>query len=349
MKSFLSPFVLSTLTAANFVAGAQLNVSISGFAEPQSFLDQSLELRFTELVPAVGTNAATHVLIEGLKPLSEGSSSYESNYSGIDAATGQIQDTGVVYMTMPQGSELPAGTVVSPIVGVVQRQGDWSITNPNYLLNTDLSNAITGDTPTGSGDYDGSSMTLNLSNGTDQYSATVDYTVLDTDTIVLDPFVLQGDGLSSYSMAESVLIRDDNRFYGILTNLEAGASYDSLLFSIDLDSIPDLDGDSIPDISDPAVLDLDSWAKTAVGWVRSFSEDTAYSIFMGWVSLEDYPFIYHYELGWLRVMPAPLSQENAYWMYSPSMGWIYTQSNWGGDFFKHSGSWVLDNFLNPNP
>lgn len=340
------------LVATGVASASQLNVSISGFANPQTLfeetLQQSLKLRFTELVPAPGANASTHILIEGLSPLSVESSNYASTYSGVNVTTGEIQDSGVVYMEIPPSGQLPAGTVVSPIVGVVQRQGDWSSTNPSFPP-TDISDSITGNTPAGPGNFDGTSMTLSLSNGSDHFSGTVNYAVIDTDTLLLDPFVLTGDGATSYSMSESVLIRNGNTFSGVLTNLEPTASYDSLIFTIDLDSIPDIDLDFIPDITDPIILVQNSWSNTGIGWVWTHSETVAYSLVLGWVSLADYPVIYHYELGWFQVLPAPVSMGEALWMHSPTLGWVYTQKDWQGDFFKNSAGWMLDNFLNPNP
>ena len=218
----MKKLVITTVTPVVFAGcllGSQLDVSISGFADPAAFLSESVQVRFAELVPANGTNQATHVLIEGLSPLADGSSNYASTYSGINVTTGAIQDSGMVYLIMPNDGQPPEGTIVSPIVGVVQRTGDWSSTFPSATM-TDISSG-TGATPAGTANYNGSTISFNLSNGTDQFTAVdVSYQKLDTDTILLDPFTLNTGGFESHQMSESVLIRDGDRFFGTLTNLQ---------------------------------------------------------------------------------------------------------------------------------
>lgn len=334
------------------VASAQqLSVTIDGFGDPQAFniTDQHLDLRVTKLVPAAGTNTSTHILIEGLSPIEQGTLNYASTYSGIDVNTGITQDSGVLYLKMPQGSELPAGTVASPIVGVVQRPGDWDDYNPFFPI-TDLSNTTTGDSPQGIGDYDGSSIAMNLSNGQNTYLGSAPYQVLDADTIVLNGFTLSIDGGSSYQMGDSILLRDGGTFYGTLTNLDPQATYDSLIFSIYLDNIPDLDGDTIPDISDAVISDVltpGQWNNTSIGWVYAETPSIGYSMMMGWVAMGDYPNLYHFELGWVQLVQVPVAPNVQYILYSPTLGWIITQKSWNGIFFQESGGWLINSFRNP--
>ena len=94
-----------------------MTVSIDGFGDPTGFSiteTATLNLRVTELVAAPGDNTSTHILIEGLSPLDEGTTTYASTYSGINVDSGETQDIGIVYLEMPEGSALPEGSVSSP-------------------------------------------------------------------------------------------------------------------------------------------------------------------------------------------------------------------------------------------
>lgn len=339
--------MVAAVTVCSFAFGEQLTVSIDGFGDPSAFniTDQHLELRVSKLVPAAGTNTSTHILIEGLSPLEEGSMNFASTYSGIDVNTGEIQDSGVLYLQMPTGSELPAGTVASPIVGVVQRAGDWDSYTPVFPA-TDIGN------PTGPADYDGATVTMTLTDGGSTFIGTTDYTVIDQDTLVLAPFTLTRDGVTSYNMSETTLFRDAERFFGTLTNLTVGAGYDSLIFSIELNSIPDADGDGIPDISDSgsiAALTVGAWNITDLGYIWGGSSTLGYSPFLGWIELSAYPAIYNFNLEWMIVVSTPTAPDTSYWLYSPTQGWIYAESVWGGGFLHNSGSgWMANNFHIPN-
>ncbi|HKJ89840.1 MAG TPA: hypothetical protein VJ960_01810, partial [Oceanipulchritudo sp.] len=79
------------------LSGDTLTVSIDAFADPTTFTigeGTNLSLRVSELSPAVGDNASTHVLVEGLMPVEEGTQVHASPYQGINAESGEVQDVG---------------------------------------------------------------------------------------------------------------------------------------------------------------------------------------------------------------------------------------------------------------
>ena len=338
----LLPLVLSS--AAPILMADQLTVSIDGFGEPGGGFSitegSNLNLLVKELVPASGTNESTHILIESLSPLEPDTLNFASPYTGINVSNGVAQDLGVLYLQMPVESSLPQGTVASPIVGVVQRTGTWM----------DLSfpeTSVGGSS--GTGDYESDSMSLALTKGAEQFNGTVTYEVLDEDTLLLDEFTLTKSGPVTYTLAETTLLRDGGRFYGTLTNLTDGAAYESLLFAIELSDIPDADMDGIPDISDSEIGSgpvLGQWRMTSLGFMYGASADWGYSHFMGFLEL-GLPWVYQASHGWMYFYQA-VPEEDVLWFYSPTLGWIYTKSTWGGLFLSNNGSgWEADNFLNP--
>lgn len=245
-----SVVTISALTlATGSLAASQMTVSIDAFNSLDTFSITSgsdLNLRVTELYPAEGTNASTHILIEGLTPLEDGTNVYASPYTGVDSNTGNEQDAGMLYLEMPSGAALPEGSVASPIVGVVARAGAWGDYSP-MTPQTSIGGS------SGTGDYGSGQITLTLARGNEVLTGTTNYTVVDQETISIDPFTITVDAGVSYDLSGATLMRDDNVFYGTITNLSNGAQYDSLIFSIGLSGIPDLDGDGIPDISDDEV------------------------------------------------------------------------------------------------
>ena len=246
-KLMLIPLALTGST----LCADQLTVTIDGFGVPDETLfkiteTETLSLRVSELVPSDGPNSSTHMLIEGLSPLEDGTLVYASTYAGINVDSGETQDSGVLYLEMPEGSGLPEGTVASPIVGVVQRSGGWD----DYSLSFPPT-SVGGSA--GSGDYDTGSISLSLSRNSDLFTGTATYAVLDADTLTIEPFTLSENAGLSYDMSGATLIRDGGKFVGTLTNLSNGAVYDSLIFALELTDIPDVDLDGVPDISDDSI------------------------------------------------------------------------------------------------
>jgi hypothetical protein len=333
----------SLLLGGTGVLADQMTVSIDGFGDPTAFSitdTSTLNLRVTELVPADGDNVSTHVLIEGLSPLEDGTMTYASTYSGINVDSGETQDVGVIYLEMPEGSDPGEGTVTSPVVGVVQRSGSWA----DYTL-VEPSTSVGGSS--GDGDYGSGTLDFTLIRDAEVFLGSTSYTVVDENTIDVEAFTLTKDGAVSYQMSGATLLRDGDRFYGTLTNLSDGAAYDSLIFSISFTGIPDLDNDGIPDISDGEVeaggLTLGIWQFTDIGWVYGLTPEWGYSFFMGYVYMADLPYVYQVDIGWLYLAT---STPPTYWFFNLDLGWIFVDDGNGGWYqFDPFGPTDWCNFL----
>jgi hypothetical protein len=318
---------LTTLTTicGTLATGEQLQVSIEAFSDPTAFTisgGSNLDLRVSELVPAAGSNTSSHVLIDGLMPLDEETLVYSSPYRGIDASTGEEQDSGLVYLDLPETATLPEGTVSSPIVGVLQRAGSWS----EFALQIPTT-SVGG--ASGESQYDGTSLSLTLERDGELFTGSTAYTVLDENTIDLEPFTLVKDGVTSYDFSGVTLLRDGDRFYGSITNLSTDAAYDSLLFSVSLTDIPDLDSDQIPDISDPEV-DGGGVVSLWSGLDPANAEGDKLAG-IGWINDLNYPFVWHYSIGgYLYVLDEFSSLNSIYaWDYVNGF-WVWTSDFWGG-------------------
>jgi hypothetical protein len=357
------PSVITTsaiLVSAVFANANQVDVAIEGFGYPDPgswtiTTGDDLDFRVIKLLPAPGTNSSTHILIEGLSPLDAGSSVYSSIYSGIDVATGETQDAGVLYLNMPAGSELPDGTVSSPIVGVVARQGDWDNYNPQFP-----STSVGG--ASGTGSFDGSSLSINLTRGNESFTGSPSYSVVDSQTIALDSFILSESGGATYDMSEALLSLDVDRFYGTLVNLtttplptppELQFDYDSLVFSIELTGGEDSDGDGVPDISDDdSSLSLMAgvWNQTNMGPMYGFGTEWGYSDTFGFVYVPNFPWVWQSNVGWLYAAgSAPVGGGTGFWLQHQTAGWVYANSLGGGDYYAQNSNWAVDNFITPNP
>jgi hypothetical protein len=332
------------------VFAQQLTVSIGAFGDPADFMiteGSNLSLRVTELVPAPGANNSTHVLVEGLSPLEADSMVYASPYRGINSTTGDEQDVGVLYLEMPEAAALPAGTVSSPIVGVLQRAGPWSaqgLTVPTT--------SIGGASGVSSYNSGAMTMSLTLERGAETFTGTTSYSVVDTNSLEVEPFTLVKDGATSYQLSGATLMRDGGRFYGTLTNQSAGAGYDSLLFSVELTNIPDVDMDGIPDIVDDSIEAVElvpgEWVRLPIGLVYGITDTMGISDELGVVYTGHMPFYYAFGAsGWVT---AHQYTGDGHWLHHMDKGWIYVLEGAGGwywGFPTGSGEGAWNHFLQP--
>jgi hypothetical protein len=341
MKSHCLPLALLPIAAFPLM-GEQMTVSIEAFGDPTAFSiteGSTLNLRVSELVPAPGTNSSTHVLVEGLSPLEEGTLVYASPYQGINSSNGEVQDLGVVFLEMPEAATLPEGTVSSPIVGVLQRAGSWSDYSVT-LPTTSLGGA------SGSSTYDAGTIDLTLVRGGETFTGSTTYTVVDENTIDLAAMTLVKDGGTSIDVSGTTLLRDGLQFAGTVTNLSAGAAYDSLLFAVRLTDIPDLDSDGIPDISDDSVdgggLVVGDWSRLNFSWVYGFDPDWGVSTYMSYVYVPFYPYVYQVDLGWLYHFS---SNGNDHVFYDWELGFILINEGFGGFYYIYN----TDDYTNRIP
>ncbi|MGC9451234.1 MAG: hypothetical protein ACP5I4_07280 [Oceanipulchritudo sp.] len=313
---------LFSLFAGIALAGASLTgqsvtVTIEGFGDPTSFtnLDASLQLRVAELIPAPGgVNNSTHVLVEGLSPVDPGTMNYASPYSGINVSNGEVQDMGMLYLVMPSGSELPEGTVASPIVGVVQRAGPWSDYTLQYPA-TDLGGAA------GTGELASGTLSMELNKDTSTFLGSTSYTMPDADTVEMDGFTLTQDGGTSYTLSAATLKRDGDRFYGTLTS--EPYDYNSLIYAIELVGM----GGGIS-------LTEGAWTDGPAGHVYGFSGDIGYGINLGFFLLGEGNWIYLMPYGWSHL--AHTTAGGGMYLYNLDANeWLYTENGW------HRAMWVV--------
>ncbi|MFO7724363.1 MAG: hypothetical protein R6V45_02355 [Oceanipulchritudo sp.] len=326
---------LSAVSLAIPLSGDSLTVSIEAFADPTAFTindGSNLSLRVAELSPAPSDNASTHVLVEGLMPVEDGTQVHASPYQGIDAESGEVQDVGLLYLDLPETASLPEGSVSSPIVGVLERPGSWEDFNLN-TPSTDLG-GVSGD-----GDYDSGVLDLSLVRDGASFSGSTSYTVIDENTIELDAFTLNTDGTDSFGLSSTTLLREGDHFYGTVTNLSEGAGYDSLIFSILLTDIPDLDSDGIPDIVDDSIEAgeglIEDWQRLEFTWVWGLTPEWGISTYMGYIYVPNLPYVYAEGTGWLFHVE---SADTDHLFYSWDKGWITVSENNGGFYYAYTDS-----------
>lgn len=103
--------------------GAYLDAVIKAFqtAPDFHFVESDVRFRFSELVESPVENKSTHIWIDGLVPIEEGSTILTSSYYGINISDGTFYDFGQVILTLPTGSPSPCPDDSSPITGLVER------------------------------------------------------------------------------------------------------------------------------------------------------------------------------------------------------------------------------------
>lgn len=333
---------LATLSAS------EMTVKIHPFSVPGSFnfADGVGDFLFSEMASAGEQNTSTHILIEGLTPIEAGSNIVTSTYQGIDLASGSIQDVGMVMLTLPEGAEPPSGSVASPIVGIVQRDGAWSNYSPAPVTPTTVGSSE------GSGNYDSAAGTLqlSLSRNAETFTGSATYSVVDFNTIAMDAFTLSS-GINNFGFEASTLVRDHSRFYGTLLASDSSVGYDSLLFSLEFVNIPDVNGDGIPDIVDPSAqpglnLVAGQWLKHGgLGDVYGVTSEWAFSSYLGFFNAANFPRIYSANHGWMTFISR--MQDNYVWLYSPSLRWVFVDDRQGGQFRANpsGSSWEDFNFF----
>ena len=331
--SKLVPLSVPILLVLAPLSGETLTVSLDAFADPTTFTigeGSNLNLRVAELSPAPGANASTHVLVEGLMPVEEGTQVHASPYQGINSESGDVQDVGLLYLDLPEAANLPEGSVSSPIVGVLERPGSWddfSLSIPS----TDLG-GVSGD-----GEYGSGTLDLTLVRASESFSGSTGYTVIDENTLELDAFTLTTGGGATFDLSSTILLREGNGFYGTVTNLSDGASYDSLIFSILLTDIPDLDNDGIPDIADDSIEPgdglIEDWQRLEFTWVYGLTPEWGISTYMGYIYVPHLPYVYVDGTGWLFHVQ---SVDTDHLFYSWEKGWISVSENNGGFYYAYT-------------
>jgi hypothetical protein len=145
-------------------------------------------------------------------------------------------------------------------------------------------------------------------------------------------------------LAESTEGQGSGKVFFSLSKNETGATRQGQiniggrLFTVDQD----------PFVSGVALIP-NQWNLTEIGYVYGYTENWGYSIFMGFVYLEAYPWIYQSNFSWLyKLGSSPLDGGGtSFWFYNSELGNIYVADNEGGWFRSQNTGWAWNNFLNP--
>lgn len=312
---------------------AQPRVTTEAFLSPTGFdfVDGVDDLRFAELASNGNTEDSTHLLIQGLVPVEEGSNVVTSGYTAINLATGDELEVGQLYFTMPEGATPPDGAS-SPIVGIVARDGSWSDFNPTEPP-TDLGGA------SGWLGIDADAQTLSISVEIDGtvYTGTASYTRVDDSTIELADFSLSS-GTNTVEFHGTQLFHYGTYlgdYYGVIQVKGDASDLDSLMYAIRLHRTPDFDGDTVPDLSDAETGAfqpvLDAWKyDNGTGWIWGITEEWGYSLIFGNVFVVHYPWLWVHNHGYVYFA---LRAGEIVWVWDHErQQYLYT-----GDFGGHYG------------
>jgi hypothetical protein len=348
LTGLLFPIACAALVA-DLHAENPLEISVYTFEQPAGAtpfvgFPVAVDVRYSELfsmVPAE-SNTATHLLIEGLTPLSNGSQILRSNYSAYNLSAQTLQDVGTVYLQADPTAQLGINSVASPIVGLVRRTGAWD----NYTSQSpvaEIGGAFGQSSYTGN-EQSGGVLNISISRGGQTFSGSVEYSVPDEDTIVLNQHLVLG----SYTYLPTTLVRDGSRYYGILETAAVIPNYDAALLKIELTNLPDADGDGIPDITDPSIsgetvapvnLISGDWSLNPIfGWLYGIENSVwANSNFMGFVYVLEFGgfqrWIYQGVHGWMYYAIGSYNDVNGMWLWNEQYGWVNTRESWDGFFY----------------
>jgi hypothetical protein len=313
------PLLLAStaLTMSAPLWGATMDANIEAFLTSSDFnlVSSDVQLRFTELAPADGTNNSTHILIDGLVPVESGSDVLTSNYRGIDIATGDEYDVGQVTLTLPSGASTSGAS--SPIVGIVARNtptdsSGWSAYATASLSGTDIGGS------TGTIDIDtttSGTMTFAMTSPNGALTGTANYTVVDENTIDVEAFDLT-DPSGTYGFAPMTLVMMGSSYYGVMMSTTANLpdDYDSLMYTLRIGAS---DADTWGGYSVTTNPDGSRWADATGDWY-------------GYLNIDNDPFLYSFEMDVWMFMPEPSAGANGAWGYIFKKGAASPVAGWGG-------------------
>ena len=311
---------------ASLCASPSFTVNVESFRSLAGYdpLPGSLDVRVAPMAGREGAHEATHVLLRGLMPAAGGDGVHVSRYRAVHRDSQGERDSGMLYLNMPEW-DLPENAAAAPVVGVMARAGGWQ---SHYSGSTPWT-TLGGAGGPASYDAEKGKILLTLQRSSESFSGTVPYTVVDAETILLEPFTLRGAGVK-YHFRGNVMTREGGRFFGLLESADLGVNYDSLYFALEFTDFPDIDGDGIPDIVDPdfdpsqPVLNLRvgelAWDYRA-GYLYAVNDAWAWSDAMGWVYYRAFPWLYQIDLGWMAYLTYTEESNPA------NFRWVYFQED----------------------
>jgi hypothetical protein len=335
---------------ASALTGNTMQVTVDSFQQPSGAnpfagFTPTVDVRYGELFSLVPDheNVATHIFIEGLVPLASGSNQILSSYyRAYQLPSRQLQDVGSIYLKATPNAGLAANAVASPVFGLVRRNGAWSNYTSLFPV-AEIAGASGLSTYTGS-EQSGGVFNISIERNGQSFTGSVPYSVLDSETIQLNSAL----SIGGFTYRPSLLVRDGDRFFGMLESLSASLNYDAALLTIQITDLPDTDGDGIPDIVDPEILGTGEtgimlipgdWIyNTTFGWLYGIQNTTwANSNYMGFIHVADYNgvdrWIYHYLHGWMWYELGTHNGPSGMWLWSLEYEWINTRESWNGFFY----------------
>lgn len=330
-KIALSGALMCGLTSLSSGATISGNVEIEPFMIPStfSFVDGNVDFRFAELGASSGSNESTHILIDGLIPVSDGSSIATSSYRAIKIDDGSVQDVGQIILNLPSGAT-SGSSASSPIVGIVARQGAWS----NFSVSEPSGTTVGGSSGELSAESGSVSLLLQKPGG-GSLTGSATYQASSETSLALGDFSLT-DGTNTYGFFGTELQFDGSRYYGVVESSDSNPGYDSMIFAIYLASVTDFDGDTIPDLSDQSVgnfgVIVGGWKyDPATGWIWGPWETSEYgaSLNLGPLYVPSYPWFYCYaSQSWIYYL---FRSDAVQWFWDSSINtWIYTKDDLNG-------------------
>jgi hypothetical protein len=225
---------------------------------------------------------------------------------------------------------LGEGVVTSPIVGVVTRSQEWdsyTVTVPE----SSVGDSEGWSTYTSGGDGTGT-LSLAVTRDADTITGAAGYTVVDENTVSLDPFSLTVG--SNLYLFEGVTLTWDGIYYrGELLSSDS-TEYSSILFMLVLSHLPDADADGIPDLSD---LDIASssnpWAAVPLDLPTRTKQ-----VGLGWIWDDPYPYLWSYAFNrWVFVWEGSTLGNLYLYVYdAPTEEWIWANDSWNGWYYSYN-------------
>lgn len=89
----------------------------------------------------------------------------------------------------------------------------------------------------------------------------------------------------------------------------------------------------------------DEWNQTPdIGWIFAYTESIGYGVNLGYISVADFPWIYHYTFGWMYYHS---TVNDTLYYFNSTLGWILQSFTSPWFTYDNGTEWVWDNFVQP--
>ena len=297
-----------------------VSVEIVPFQKPGALLED-FQFRFLETVrsPSALVESTTHLILEGLYAVEGEENTFSSAYSAVDPQSGAVGDAGLVLMNLPP-PQIPEGSVVSPVVGVVHRGASWEEHNPEPVPTT-----VGGASGEASYDPEAGTITFNLQRGAQSFQGTTTYSFDSAEVLQIPSFVI-ANGESHLFSGASLPRTEHHLWEGLLdADPEEDLPVDSQLFVLRITAVVDSNGNGIPDFLEGVATGPAPWHLQSVR-VEPYSsgggvyQSPWFGTYISWSDTHDSGYILHYEHGYLFVVGT--GGENLF-AWDDGRGWFW--------------------------